>query len=187
MRGVLYPSFHVLAFVLPESNSPPGSRCHGSGWRPPKSRVGAAGSHSGVPSHREVDVRTAPEFCWPARARAPKAESKIDCYSRPTADSALSAPGSIQSTDPVGSSSEPEKTTTDRPAAVLHSVGSARDNGDSLPLSRAPFPGDLRSAGLAQLNAAWPSRPRVPVESGGTVCVLVADCQRPQSRARLKP
>jgi hypothetical protein len=25
------------------------------------------------------------------------------------------------------------------------------------------------------------------VESGGTVCVLVADCQRPQSRARLKP
>jgi hypothetical protein len=24
-------------------------------------------------------------------------------------------------------------------------------------------------------------------ESGGTVCVLVADCQRPQSRARLKP
>jgi hypothetical protein len=25
------------------------------------------------------------------------------------------------------------------------------------------------------------------VEFGGTVCVLVADCQRPQSRARLKP
>src|SRR6516162_9867114 len=25
------------------------------------------------------------------------------------------------------------------------------------------------------------------LESGGTVCVLVADCQRPQSRARLKP
>jgi hypothetical protein len=25
------------------------------------------------------------------------------------------------------------------------------------------------------------------VESGGTVCVLVADCQRAQSRARLKP
>ena len=25
------------------------------------------------------------------------------------------------------------------------------------------------------------------VESGGPVCVLVADCQRPQSRARLKP
>ena len=25
------------------------------------------------------------------------------------------------------------------------------------------------------------------VESGGTVCVLVADCQWPQSRARLKP
>jgi hypothetical protein len=25
------------------------------------------------------------------------------------------------------------------------------------------------------------------VESGGTVCVLVADCQRPQSGGRLKP
>ena len=25
------------------------------------------------------------------------------------------------------------------------------------------------------------------VEFGGNVCVLVADCQRPQSRARLKP
>jgi hypothetical protein len=31
------------------------------------------------------------------------------------------------------------------------------------------------------------SGPVWDVESGGTVCVLVADCQRPQSRARLKP
>ena len=36
--------------------------------------------------------------------------------------------------------------------------------------------GEIRSGG-----PVW------DVESGGTVCVLVADCQRPQSRARLKP
>jgi hypothetical protein len=34
--------------------------------------------------------------------------------------------------------------------------------------------------------AAHPA-PVWDVESGGTVGVLVADCQRPQSRARLKP
>jgi hypothetical protein len=35
-----------------------------------------------------------------------------------------------------------------------------------------------------------PTAQRYPVwdgGSGGTVCVLVADCQRPHSRARLKP
>src|SRR5207253_8979221 len=40
--GVRYPSCHVLAFVLRESNSPLDSRCHGSGARPPKSPAEAA-------------------------------------------------------------------------------------------------------------------------------------------------
>ena len=39
-----------------------------------------------------------------------------------------------------------------------------------------PCSGEIRSSG-----PVW------DVESDGTVCVLVADCQRPQSRARLKP
>src|SRR5206468_12660745 len=107
-------SCHVLAFVLRESNSPLDSRCHGSGARPPKSPAEAADSHSAVPSHREVAVRTAPGFCWLIRAHEPKAKSNIYRYSPPIADSALSAPGSIRSTDRVGPSSKPEKTTTDR-------------------------------------------------------------------------
>ncbi len=40
---------------------------------------------------------------------------------------------------------------------------------------------------LAVLGEIRGSGPVWDVESGGTVCVLVADCQRPQSRARLKP
>ncbi len=39
---------------------------------------------------------------------------------------------------------------------------------------------------LAVLGEIRGSGPVWDVESGGTVCVLVADCQRPQSRARLK-
>src|SRR2546429_9590512 len=61
-------------------------------------------------SHREVAVRTAPGFCWLIRAHEPKAKSNIYRYSPPIADSALSAPGSIRSTDRVGPSSKPEKT-----------------------------------------------------------------------------
>ena len=40
---------------------------------------------------------------------------------------------------------------------------------------------------LAVLGEIRGGGPVWDVESGGTVCVLVADCQRPQSRARLKP
>ena len=40
---------------------------------------------------------------------------------------------------------------------------------------------------LAVLGEIRGSGPVWDVESGGTVCVPVADCQRPQSRARLKP
>ncbi len=40
---------------------------------------------------------------------------------------------------------------------------------------------------LAMLGETRGGGPVWDVESGGTVCVLVADCQRPQSRARLKP
>ena len=40
---------------------------------------------------------------------------------------------------------------------------------------------------LAVLGEIRGSGPVWDAESGGTVCVLVADCQRPQSRARLKP
>src|SRR6266576_96538 len=40
---------------------------------------------------------------------------------------------------------------------------------------------------LAVLGETRGGGPVWDVESGGTVCVLVADCQRPQSRARLKP
>src|SRR5256884_2471297 len=130
--GVRYPSCHVLAFVLRESNSPLDSRCHVSGARPPKSPAEAADSHSAVPSHREVAVRTAPGFCWLIRAHEPKAKSNIYRYSPPIADSALSAPGSIRSTDRVGPSSKPEKTTTDRPVPALHSAGSAPGSGDLL-------------------------------------------------------
>src|SRR5437016_6801922 len=90
-----------------------------------KSPAEAADSHSAVPSHREVAVRTAPGFCWLIRAHEPKAKSNIYRYSPPIADSALSAPGSIRSTDRVGPSSKPEKTTTDRPVPALHSAGSA--------------------------------------------------------------
>src|SRR5438132_341039 len=133
--GVRYPSFHVLAFARCESNSPPGNRCHGIGVRPRRSPAGAAGSHSGVPNHREAGVRTVPESCWPVPAHAPTAESRSGCYSPPTADSAPSVPRSIQSTDRVGPSSKPEKTTTNKPAPALHS-GNARDNADSLPPAR---------------------------------------------------
>jgi hypothetical protein len=41
------------------------------------------------------------------------------------------------------------------------------------------------SASQTKLSDAKGAKPIV--ESGGTVCVLVADCQRPESRARLKP
>jgi len=40
---------------------------------------------------------------------------------------------------------------------------------------------------LAVLGEIRGGGPVWGVESGGPVCVLVADCQRPQSRARLKP
>src|ERR1019366_3321328 len=40
---------------------------------------------------------------------------------------------------------------------------------------------------LAVLGEIRGGGPVWDVESGGTVCVLVVDCQRPQSRARLKP
>jgi hypothetical protein len=40
---------------------------------------------------------------------------------------------------------------------------------------------------LAVFGEIRGSGPVWDVESGGTVCVLVADCQWPQSRARLKP
>jgi hypothetical protein len=40
---------------------------------------------------------------------------------------------------------------------------------------------------LAVLGEIRGGGPVWDVESGGTVCVLVADCQRPQSRARLTP
>src|ERR1035438_1551591 len=40
---------------------------------------------------------------------------------------------------------------------------------------------------LAVLGEIRGGGPVWDVESGGPVCVLVADCQRPQSRARLKP
>jgi hypothetical protein len=40
---------------------------------------------------------------------------------------------------------------------------------------------------LAVLGEIRGGGPVWDVESGGTVGVLVADCQRPQSRARLKP
>jgi len=40
---------------------------------------------------------------------------------------------------------------------------------------------------LAVFGEIRGSGPVWDVESGGTVCVLVADCQRPQSRACLKP
>jgi len=40
---------------------------------------------------------------------------------------------------------------------------------------------------LAVLGEIRGSGPVWDVESRGTVCVLVADCQRPQSRARLNP
>src|SRR4029077_5740256 len=40
---------------------------------------------------------------------------------------------------------------------------------------------------LAVLGEIRGGGPVWDVESGGTVCVLVADCQWPQSRARLKP
>jgi hypothetical protein len=40
---------------------------------------------------------------------------------------------------------------------------------------------------LAVLGEIRGGGPVWDVESGGTACVLVADCQRPQSRARLKP
>src|SRR5256884_9323871 len=110
-RSTLFP----YTTLFRSSNSPLDSRCHGSGARPPKSPAEAADSHSAVPSHREVAVRTAPGFCWLIRAHEPKAKSNIYRYSPPIADSALSAPGSIRSTDRVGPSSKPEKTTTDRP------------------------------------------------------------------------
>src|SRR6266576_3073199 len=40
---------------------------------------------------------------------------------------------------------------------------------------------------LGEIRGGGPGSPVWDVDSGGTVCVLVADCQRPQSRARLKP
>jgi hypothetical protein len=40
---------------------------------------------------------------------------------------------------------------------------------------------------LAVLGEIRACGPVWDVESGGTICVLVADCQRPQSRAGLKP
>src|SRR5205085_9196788 len=40
---------------------------------------------------------------------------------------------------------------------------------------------------LAMLGETRGGSPVWDVEFGGTVCVLVADCQRPQSRAHLKP
>ncbi len=40
---------------------------------------------------------------------------------------------------------------------------------------------------LAMFGEIRGSGPVWDVESGGTACVLVADCQWPQSRARLKP
>jgi len=40
---------------------------------------------------------------------------------------------------------------------------------------------------LAVLGEIRGGSPVWDVESGGTDCVLVADCQRPQSGARLKP
>src|SRR6516164_3722789 len=40
---------------------------------------------------------------------------------------------------------------------------------------------------LAVLGEIRGGGPVWDLESAGTVCVLVADCQRPQSRARLKP
>ena len=45
----------------------------------------------------------------------------------------------------------------------------------------------LTIRGLAVLGEIRGGGPVWDVESGGTVGVLVADCQRPQSRARLKP
>ncbi len=46
---------------------------------------------------------------------------------------------------------------------------------------------DKAGRGLAVLGEIRGGGPVWDVESGGTVCVLVADCQRPQSTARLKP
>ena len=51
----------------------------------------------------------------------------------------------------------------------------------------------LRRAEGQAWKGFWPCSGRFEVVvlfgmlSGGTVCVLVSDCQRPQSRARLKP
>src|SRR5437660_4802083 len=103
--------------------------CHRNSARTLTSQAEEADSHSAVPSHREVAVLTAPGFCWLIRAHEPKAKSNIYRYSPPIADSALSAPGSIRSTDRVGPSSKPEKTTIDRPVPALHSAGSAPGSG----------------------------------------------------------
>ena len=48
-------------------------------------------------------------------------------------------------------------------------------------------PTGLLTRVLAVLGEIRGGGPVWDVESGGPVCVLVADCQRPQSRARLKP
>ena len=59
----------------------------------------------------------------------------------------------------------------------------------SLPVFGQPVATRRRTS----LEGFWPCSGRFEVVvlfgmlSGGTVCVLVSDCQRPQSRARLKP
>src|SRR5664280_47966 len=59
-----------------------------------------------------------------------------------------------------------------------------------LPVFGQPFATRRRTrleGDLAVLGESRGGGPVWDVESGGTVCVLVADCQWPQSRARLKP
>src|SRR5206468_2636855 len=94
----------------------------------------------------------------------PKAKSNIYRYSPPIADSALSAPGSIRSTDRVGPSSKPEKTTTDRPVPALHSAGSAPGSGDLLLSARGRSSSDTARSARSTTGSRCGSRsPATPV------------------------
>src|SRR6266571_2552465 len=88
-------------------------------------------------------------------------ESAVIHY--PAVGSALSAVGSIQSTDRVGPSSKPEKTTTDRPVPALHFAGSAPCSGDLLPPARGRSSSDTaRSARSTTGSRSDSRRPATP-------------------------
>ena len=109
-------------------------------------------------------MRTAPESCSLVRAHKPKAKSRIGRYSLPAVGSALSALSSIQSTDRVGPSSKPEKTTTDRPVPALHSAGSAPCSGDLLPPARGRSSSDTARSARSTTGSRFGSRsPVTPV------------------------